>query len=261
MKFKFVFLLLMLSCGTEVEQPPATDVPESEQIEEKVETTVPAASGPKYPRLKDATASGYLAEFGAQQTATQVRLKTSFGDIRIELFEDTPLHKANFLYLIEREYFCPTELVRIVPGFVIQGGNSEKVEDQEERFLIGDYTIPSEMKKSHLHTSGALAMSRSYDNNPEKRSSAYDFYIVDGAKVTQSALFQASEKNGRTYTEQEKQIYFKQGGAPHLDNEHTVFGRVVSGLNVVKEIAKQPSDEAEWPVKEIEIFMEVVPNQ
>lgn len=261
MKFQIAFFILFVSCGVESEQPIPTQAPATDSVIDIAPTASEQNTGPKYPRLKESTATDYLKEFGQRQTASQVRMKTSYGTIVVELFDDTPLHKANFLYLIERGYFCPTELVRIVPGFVIQGGNSEKVEDQEERFLIGDYTIPAEMRKNHLHTTGALAMSRSYDNNPEKRSSAYDFYIVDGADVTQSALFQSSEKNGRTYTDDEKQRYFNSGGAPHLDDEHTVFGRVISGLNVVKEIAKQPTDEAEWPVKEIEIFMEVVPNQ
>ena len=199
-----------------------------------------------------------MEEFGATHLETRVLMKTDYGEIEVELFDDTPFHRANFLYLIERDYFYPTQLVRVVKGFVIQGGNSEEVEDQEQRFLIGDYTLPAELKPHHLHLTGALAMSRSYENNPEKRSSAYDFYIVDGAKVGQTGLFQAQEKNGMNYATTQKERYFKQGGTPHLDREHTVFGRVTKGMNVVNEIADLPTDASEWPIKEVKIFMEVL---
>ncbi|MFT4780292.1 MAG: cyclophilin family peptidyl-prolyl cis-trans isomerase [Flavobacteriales bacterium] len=264
MKRVLLFLWILVACNSgednnAVNQKVISE-PEPLQMEvigeEAEQENVPQFA--VYPRLKEEIAEAFLEEFGATHLQTRILMKTDYGEIEVELFDDTPFHRANFLYLIERDYFSPTQLVRVVKGFVIQGGNSEEVEDQEQRFLIGDYTLPSELKPHHLHLPGALAMSRSYDNNPDKRSSAYDFYIVDGAKVSQVGMFQAQEKSGMNYSEAQKDLYFKQGGTPHLDMEHTVFGRVTKGMDVVTELANLPTDASEWPIKEVKIFMEVL---
>ena len=110
-------------------------------------------------------------------------LDTKHGRIVVELFDDVPVHRANFLYKVYRRYFDPSEFTRVVPDFVVQGGNSEEERPQQLRFLIGQHTLPAEFKDRHIHSRGALAMSRSYSNNPDKRSSGYDFYIVTGRKI------------------------------------------------------------------------------
>lgn len=270
-----LFFTILLSCASEQtksnEEPAPRLEKETNSTTEVMEMDSATAERVRkmqvgmWPRLSHEKAVGfleeYVAEFDAEHSgegATMVDITTDFGTIRVKLYEDTPIHRANFLYLIERNYFNPTQIVRVVDDFVIQGGNSEEKEDQEKRFLIGEYNLPQEMRRNHLHFSGALAMSRKYEDNPEKDSAPYDFYIVEGKPASNAELFKASKKNGIEYTEEEKERYRNEGGAPHLDGDHTVFGEVVSGMEVVRKIASVETDASEWPVKEIRVEMEVV---
>lgn len=262
------FLLLgLFACNETAEKEASIKMEETEGANEIVEEDASLDSLAQikveelgigiYKRLNNDNCVAFLEEYGAEHGENLVRMETDFGDILVRLYEDTPIHRASFLYLIERNYFAPTQIVRVVPGFVIQGGNSEELEDQEQRFLIGKYTLPNEIKRQHIHKRGALAMSRSYENNPDKRSAPYDFYLVQGQKVSDAGLFQAEKKNGYSYSDEEKAIYKKAGGAPHLDGEHTVIGEIIQGWDVVDKIAKVPTDDGEWPVKEVTVNMSV----
>lgn len=267
--FQFLFFavitsLLLSACGDST--PPVVEKNEAKEIQKEerdlAADSIAIAKAVErdigvYKRLTTESCEGFLSEFGNQQEGSIVRIETNWGVIRVRLFDDTPIHRANFLYLIERGYYAPTQITRIVPEFVIQGGNSEEMEDQEERFLIGKYTLPREVKRNHLHTRGALAMSRSYEGNPEKRSSAYDFYIVQGKKISNQTLYQAQKDNGYEYTDDERSRYNSRGGAPHLDGEHTVFGEVIEGLSVVDKIAALDTDDGEWPREEVILTMKV----
>ena len=132
-----------------------------------------------FPTLTDDNAVAFLTEWGTQ-TENRIALDTKHGRIVVEVFEDVPVHRANFLYKVYRRYFDPAEFTRVVPDFVVQGGNSEEERPQQLRFLIGQHTLPAEFQDDKIHVRGALAMSRSYSENPDKRSSGYDFYIVTG---------------------------------------------------------------------------------
>ena len=157
---------------------------------------------------------------------------------------------------MHRRYFDPAEFTRVVPDFVVQGGNSEEERPQQLRFLIGQHTLPAEFDPEHIHTRGALAMSRSYNDNPDKRSSGYDFYIVTGRKIGPQELGKVQRDRGVDYTTAQAQAYAKEGGAPHLDGEHTVFGRVVEGMEVVDKLAATPRDESDWPLTRLEVRMD-----
>jgi peptidyl-prolyl cis-trans isomerase A (cyclophilin A) len=208
-----------------------------------------------FPTLDDANAAAFLAEWGATQTENRVVLDTKHGRIVVELFEDVPVHRANFLYKVYRRYFDPAEFTRVVPDFVVQGGNSEEERPQQLRFLIGQHTLPAEFHPDRIHVRGALAMSRSYNDNPDKRSSGYDFYLVTGRKIGAEELGRIQRDAGRVYTAAQAQAYATQGGAPHLDGEHTVFGRVTEGMDVVDRLAATPRDASDWPVERLEVRM------
>lgn len=209
----------------------------------------------EFPTLSDDNAAVFLRGWGADQTENEVVLDTKHGRIVLELFHDVPLHRANFLYKVYRRYYDPAEFTRVVPDFVIQGGNSEEERPQQLRFLIGQHTLPAEFSDRHVHVRGALAMSRSYNDNPDKRSSGYDFYIVTGRKISSQELSRLEAKSGRTYSSAQIEDYKSTGGAPHLDGEHTVFGRVIEGMDVVDKLAATPRDESDWPLERLEVRM------
>ena len=252
------FLFVLASCsdpGQSINPAAETNLADSSttNIEPSVEAEV---SKPLFPRLNNENCVEFLLEYGAKHLENRVLIKTTYGEIELELYSETPIHRANFLYLIERNYYNPTEILRVVKNFVVQGGNSEEVEPAQKRFLIGEYSLPAEFHPSAIHLKGALAMSRNYANNPEKRSSAYDFYIVHGRKISAAEIYEAKKK--RSYTDAQLEEYKTIGGAIHLDEEHTVFGRMVRGWEVLETIANAEVDEGNWPRKYIEVRMEIL---
>jgi peptidyl-prolyl cis-trans isomerase B (cyclophilin B) len=250
---------MVVACGGDSagDATPAQPTQEDAQPVKKVEVDerIRRLVASDFPTLEDTNAASFLTEWGATQTENRVVLDTKHGRIVVELFEDVPVHRANFLYKVYRRYFDPAEFTRVVPDFVVQGGNSEEERPQQLRFLIGQHTLPAEFRDDRIHVRGALAMSRSYNDNPDKRSSGYDFYIVTGRKIGAEELGRIQRDAGRTYTAAQAQAYAKQGGAPHLDGEHTVFGRVVEGMDVVDRLAATPRDASDWPVERLEVRM------
>lgn len=170
-----------------------------------------------------------MTKYGEENPETRVRIKTRFGDIDVQLYRDTPLHRANFIYLVKRDYFDKTFFHRVAKGFVIQGGNSDNIETSRKRNHIGSYLIPSEFDAGHRHTRGAFSAAKYSEQNVSKASSPYEFFIVQSPR-----------------------------GAHHLDNDHTVFGRVTSGMEVVDEIAEQEVGEGEWPMRNIYLEVEIL---
>lgn len=254
---------MLLSCADSTSpksQKPTKENSDSTVLEtapERMEEPEDEESGVKiYPRLNNETVVDFLQEYAEEHPQTRVLMETNFGDIELRLYKETPIHRANFLYLIEREYYNPTEILRIVKNFVIQGGNSEEPEIAEKRWLIGEYTLPPEFTDDAIHLRGALAMSRSYVNNPDKRSSGYDFYIVHGKKIGPTEIYEAKQK--RDYTDSQIEAYQTTGGAIHLDQEHTVFGEVVRGISVVNKIASLETDKSGWPKQRVEVRMKIL---
>lgn len=247
-----------MACGVEVNQ---TTFPTNQHIPSDQPTAPPQeppAPPPAVPLLTNANCAEVLTAYSAEHPEQHVVIHTRLGDIELELFDDVPVHRGNFLYKVNSGYFDATEWVRLVPEFIVQGGNSEEPMPQQLRALLGKHTLPAEFRPHHVHHRGALAMSRSYDNNPNKRSASYDFYIVVGRKITQRELFQL-EQAGAQYTDEQKRLYREEGGTPHLDGEHTVFGKVVRGLDVVEALSQQPTDNVNWPLERVGIRMEAKP--
>lgn len=171
----------------------------------------------------------FLTEYGNQNPETNVLIKTRFGNIKLRLYEDVPVHRANFIFLTKIKYFNTTVIYRVAKNFVIQGGNSDNMYTQKQRRKYGNYLMQPEFKEHRRHAYGALAAARDWKKNPNKLSSPFEFYMVH-------------DKNG----------------AHHLDNEHTVFGEVVSGFDTMDKISKVKVGIDEWPVIDIKMTVEII---
>jgi cyclophilin family peptidyl-prolyl cis-trans isomerase len=184
-----------------------------------------------------------------------VTISTSYGDMKVILHDKTPLHKANFLALAQKGFYDSLLFHRIIEKFMIQGGdpNSKRAKAGDRLGNGGDdmERIPAEFTNTLFHKKGALAAAR--DNNPEKKSSACQFYIVQGKVYDVEALKAQNARSGRTQglTDEQKEAYSTIGGTPHLDGNYTVFGQVIDGLSVIDSIAHQPKDRADRPVRDI----------
>lgn len=254
----FAFLLL-LGCGESAEpsesQKPST--PDNADAQVKADSTEKVAA-PAFPRLTNENAENFLVGYLAERPERNIALTTRYGTLEIKLFDDTPLHTANFLMMIDRNYFTGTEFTRIVKDFVVQGGNSENESDEISRLVIGNYLLPSEIREKHIHRKGALAMARSYDDNPDKLSSAYDFYIVTGQTFNDPQLMGMEREHNMIIPESKRKIYRTTGGAPHLDGQHTVFGQVTKGFDVLEKMNNTPVDESNWPLNSLIMEMEII---
>lgn len=175
-----------------------------------------------------------------------VTIETTKGVITILLFENTPLHKANFISLIEKHYYDSILFHRVLKGFVIQAGDPQTKNLSTDRSLFGEesapHTINSEIVKNMHHIRGAVGAAREPDDvNPEKRSSGSHFYIVHGnpqKTVRPEAIEMIEKKLGYQMTEDVKKAYTTTGGAIHLDGEYTIFGHVIQGMEVVDSITE-----------------------
>lgn len=216
----------------------------------------------KIPVLSDKNVVGVLKNYAQENTEDYVLIKTSMGNIKIKLFDETPLHKANFLMLANQGFYDRTVFYRVEKGFIIQGGDSDGYERTTIKRKVGYYTIPQEFKPNVLyHQPGAVSMARDYDNNPDMRSSAFDFFIVQGTKYSKYDLNNIEKENKITFTPELREFYKTTGGAAHLDNMHTVFGQVVSGMDVVNKIAAVEVDKKSWPRTDIHMTIKVLPNE
>jgi peptidyl-prolyl cis-trans isomerase B (cyclophilin B) len=207
----------------------------------------------KLPPLNNQNAREELLKFGRENPETVVLISTSMGEIKVKLFEDTPLHRANFIRLVKMGFYDKTVFHRVLKNATVQGGNS-----RETKMPIGDYTVPTEINARHVHTRGALAMAR-YDDavNPTRASSADNFYIVHGYRTDAEELHELESQRQFTYSPGQIKTYQTIGGMPSLDMKYTVFGEVIEGMDVVDKIARVPVDTNDWPDQEIYITMEV----
>lgn len=189
---------------------------------------------------------------------TKVLLKTSMGDIVIALYDETPLHKENFIKLVNDKYYDGVLFHRIIQNFMIQTGDPESKTAKPGQMLGNGgpgYTIPAEFVPGLYHKRGAVAAARMGDNvNPKKESSGSQFYIVDGRVFSTNDLNRVIQMTGKTYSMDQIKDYTSIGGAPHLDGDYTVFGEVVSGMEIVDKIAAQQKDGRDRPLEDIKII-------
>lgn len=189
---------------------------------------------------------------------TKVLLKTSFGDITIALYDETPKHKENFLKLVNEKFYDGVLFHRIIQGFMIQGGDPDSKNAKPGQQLgAGDigYKIPAEIVNGRFHKRGAVAAAREGDQvNPQKASSGCQFYIVDGTVYDNDKMDMISQRTGKTFFSEQVEAYTTIGGAPWLDGDYTVFGEVVSGMDVVDKIAAQKKDRNDRPLEDIKII-------
>lgn len=173
----------------------------------------------------------FLTEYGKNNPETKVLIKSRFGEIEIELFKDTPLHRANFIYLVKNKYFDETFFHRVVPNFIIQAGNSDLTSTQKKRAKLGkEYLLPAEIIPGRIHEYGTISGAKEYRENPDNKSAPYEFFIFLGPKTSTT----------------------------HLNGNYTIFGKVIKGMDVVEEISKVDADEGDWPLVNIYISAKVL---
>jgi len=165
-----------------------------------------------------------------------VLLQTNYGDITLRLSDSTPLHRDNFLKLVKVGFYDSVLFHRVIKNFMIQGGDPESKRAEAGQALGNGgpaYRVPAEIRNSLFHKKGVIAAAR--DNNPEKASSGSQFYIVQGKVFTNAGLdsLETMRLQGRKIPADQREVYTTIGGTPHLDQNYTVFGEVVKGLDVL----------------------------
>lgn len=195
------------------------------------------------------------------QPEQMVKISTPYGDMLVKLYNETPLHRDNFIKLVKEGYYNDLLFHRVISDFMIQGGdpNSRNAQAGAPLGTGGPgYTIPAEFRKGLIHKKGALSAARQADQvNPQRASSGSQFYIVQGAQQTDSDLNMMGQRMGITYTDAEREIYKTIGGTPFLDQQYTVFGEVIDGLDVIDKIAAVKKDSRDRPLEDIKMTMVV----
>ena len=195
-----------------------------------------------------------------------VEINTSYGNITVRLYDSTPLHRDNFVKLVQEGFYDSLLFHRVIDSFMIQGGDPTS-KDAADSVMLGDgeapglERIPAEFNRNYFHKRGALAAAR--DDNPEKASSNCQFYIVQGKKFNDTSLNEVecrlrAGNPGFYFTNEERDIYKTIGGTPHLDQNYTVFGEVVSGMEVVDKIAAAKRDGFDRPLENIMMKMRML---
>lgn len=207
------------------------------------------------------TLIGYLFSgliIGCQPHYSPIVLHTDQGDIQLQLFAGAGRHAANFEKLVRDKYYDGLLIHRVVQDFCIQTGDPDsRVAKPGMHLGNGDpgYSLPCEIKALPLR--GALAAVRQAgDNSPDKRSNGAQFYIIQGRPQTEATLDAWEKKLQIQFSTEERRLYIAQGGAPQLQEQCTVFGQVLNGMEVVDKIAALPRDANERPLQDVHIWLE-----
>ncbi len=214
-----------------------------------------------------------LATIGIQAQTDNIRheieMVTDSGKIVIALYNETPQHRDNFLKNVKEGIYDGQLFHRVIKDFMIQAGDPASKTATKGQ-MLGDsddkYTVPAEIVYPKLfHKRGAVAAARESDDvNPQRASSATQFYIVWGRKFSDNQLAWAQERidkytNGQIkITPEIGNIYKTVGGTPHLDGSYTVFGEVLEGLDIVERIQTATTDDNDRPINDIRIVKATV---
>nr|WP_294949154.1 peptidylprolyl isomerase [uncultured Mucilaginibacter sp.] len=204
------------------------------------------------------------AAFAKPPKNQYVRIRTSYGDCIIRLYNETPLHRDNFIRLAKKGFYNGTLFHRVIQNFMIQGGDPDSRDTTKAKpgaeLGNGDvkYTIPAEFRDSLFHKRGVLAAAR--DDNPKKASSGCQFYIVEGKRFTPGRLdtVEITRLKGRKIPAWQRDIYTSVGGSPHLDQNYTVYGETVTGIDMVDRIAAVKKDARDRPTENVPMTVEVL---
>lgn len=211
-----------------------------------------------------------LSAFAARQRA-QVTFTTTEGKIVVELYNETPFHRDNFLWQVKHHTYDGVLFHRVINEFMIQGGDPLS-KDAKPGQMLGEGTdteaewlMPEICLPSIFHERGSLAAAREGDDvNPQKKSGSQQFYIVTGRVFDDAMLERMEERlwqssNGKVHlTPAMKEAYRTVGGTPHLDGSYTVFGRVIEGMDIVDRIQKVETDANDRPLQDIRITKAVI---
>ena len=215
--FLITFYILFFSCYKNDKKP-------KKNIELSKKSEITEIKKEEKFKLSDENVMEFFLEYDKHNKENLVRIVTDYGNIEIQLFDNTKFHRSNFIYLTKKNYFEDTQFYRVINNFVIQAGNSDNKKISQKRKKIGRYLLPNDLEKGYSHERGMVSMPSSLVDNPYKMASPFEFFIVQS-------------KNG----------------AHHLDGDYTVFGKVMSGMNTVDKIAATPTDNLDWPLQNIYI--------
>lgn len=191
--------------------------------------------------------------------ARVAEITTDFGTMKVELYDATPLHRDNFIKLVNEGFYDDLLFHRIISGFMIQGGDPKSKGAAPGQSLGSGgpgYTIPAEIGAPHFK--GCLAAARLGSGNPEKNSSGSQFYIVEGRPQVAATLERTAASKGFTYNPAQIEKYTTLGGTPQLDGEYTVFGEVIEGLEVVDKIAAVATNPGDRPVEDVKMTIRML---
>lgn len=203
-------------------------------------------------KIKQEEVKSVLEKYGTLNPENKVLIKTEFGDIQIKLYQNTPLHRANFIRLIKNGYYDKAQFYRVIRNFMIQGGNTS--------YSAQNWTIPAEILPENIHKRGALAAARVEEDNPGMNSDPTEFYLVMGKKYNTDDLISEAKELSIALQENQMAAYTTQGGYLPLDGKYTVFGEVTQGLDVIEKIANQPTrSNNDKPIEKIRFSVSILP--
>lgn len=228
-----IFFFILASCKNTSKQKKSIKDTLQVEIKDKIKTPkkyiLPQDRRYIFDSITTENSVDFFTKYGKENPETKIKIETYLGTITVRLYKDTPIHRASFLYLIKTGYYDTTCFYRVVPDFIVQGGNSDNLVTPAYKDQLHDYRIPAEFRKKRGHKRGSIAAARDWVHNPTKESTPFEFYFIQGTK-----------------------------NQSHLDYEHTVFGEIIDGIEVIDKITQVTIDRYEWPEKEITMKLTVL---